>query len=95
MELILNDLLDRCSCQPPGSHAASAWHSEPYHKRSEAGLGDQAGRRNEQTEVDAGFLAVIAECVRFEVAVQPHADAGEQHLAAVEQRDELGNLSQT
>jgi len=50
-------------------------------------LGDQAGGQIEQTEVDAGFLAVIAECVWIEVAVQRHADAGEQHLAAVPWRD--------
>ena len=58
-------------------------------------MGDQAGGQKEQPQVDASFLAKIAECVRVEVAVQSHADAGEQHLAAVEQRDELGNFSQT
>lgn len=92
---IVNDLFDRCSGVATGTHAASAGHVEPYHRRSEASLGDQAGRHEKQPQIDAKLLAETSEHVRVEIAGQRHAETGEQRSAAISRRDGLGDLLQT
>jgi len=88
-------LSDRCTGVAPDTHAASAGHVEPYHKQSEADLGDQAGHHEKQPQIGTKFPTETYKYLRGDVAEQRHVETGEQRSAAISRRDGLGDLLQT